>query len=75
MNHSSYKIEDDEYETPVFTYNKELDSLVSANYITKSPKEEDSSPPHIEDVVMDSKEETKNTLPPFKDMSLRSWKT
>ncbi len=68
-------VEDNEYETLVFTYNKELDSLVLANYITKSPKEEESSPPHIEDVVMDSEEETKNTLPPFKDMLLQSWKT
>jgi hypothetical protein len=68
-------VEDDEYKIPVFVYNKELHSLVSTNYITKSPKEEENSPPHIEDAMMDSKEETENTLSPFRDMSVRSWKT
>lgn len=58
-------IEDNEYETPVLAYNKELDSLVLASCITKSLKEEESSTPQIKDVVMDSKEETNNTLPPF----------
>jgi hypothetical protein len=42
-----------------------LDSLVSTNFITRSLKEEDNSPPHIEDTVMDSAEETNNTFPPF----------
>jgi hypothetical protein len=57
--------EDDEYETLIFTYNKELDSLISTNYITRNPKEEERSPPNIEDVVTNSKEETDNTFPPF----------
>jgi hypothetical protein len=68
-------VEDNEYETLILAYSKELDSLVLANCITKSLEEEENSPPHIEDAMMDSEEETTNTLPPFKDMSLRSWKT
>jgi hypothetical protein len=49
----------------VFTYSKELDSLVLANHITKSPEEEKNSPPHTKHVVTNLKEETKNNLPPF----------
>jgi hypothetical protein len=49
---------DNEYETPVITYSRELYSLMLASFITKSLKEEESSPPHTEDVLMDSKEET-----------------
>ncbi len=60
---NAFDIEDNEYETLVLAYNKELDSLILANYITRSLKEEESSPPHIEYVVMDSEEETKNMLP------------
>jgi hypothetical protein len=63
-------VEDDEYETLVFVYSRKLDSLVSANYITKSPKEEEESPPHIKDAVMDLEEETKNTLPPFQGYAI-----
>jgi hypothetical protein len=37
---------DDEYETPILTYNKELDSLILTSCITRSPEEEESSPPH-----------------------------
>jgi hypothetical protein len=58
-------VEDDEYETPILAYSRELDSLVSVSYIIKSPKEEGSFPPHIEDVMTHSKEEVENTLPPF----------
>ncbi len=36
-----------------------------ANCITRSPEEEESSPPHTKDVVRDSKKEMENTLPPF----------
>jgi hypothetical protein len=68
-------IEDDEYQTLIFTYSRELDSLVSANCITRSPEEKESSPPHIEDVVMESKEETKNTLPPFQGYEKWTQKT
>jgi hypothetical protein len=60
-----FDIENNEYETPIFTYSRELDSLVLANYITRSPKEEESSPPHTKNVVTDLEEETKNNLPPF----------
>jgi len=38
---------------------------MSTNYITRSLEEEESSPPHIEDIMMNSKEEIKNILPPF----------
>jgi len=31
----------------------------------RSPKEKESSPPHIEDVMTNSKEKIENTLPPF----------
>jgi hypothetical protein len=48
---------------------------VSASYITRSPKEEESSPPHIKDVMTDLEEERNNTFPPFRDMLLYSWKT
>jgi len=58
-------VEDNEYETLVFSYNKELDSLVSTICITRSPKEEESSPPHTKDVMTDLEEETKNIFPPF----------
>jgi len=69
-------VEDDEYETLVLAYNKKLDSLISTSCITRSLEEEESSPPHIEDVVTNSKKEMENTLPPFqgyansKDMTL-----
>jgi hypothetical protein len=33
-----FDIEDDEYKTLILTYNKELDSLISTNNITKSLK-------------------------------------
>ncbi len=56
---------DNEYETLVLAYSRKLDSLMLASCITRSPKEEESSPPHTEDVLMDSKEEIENTLPPF----------
>jgi len=58
-------IEDDEYNTPIFTYNKELESLISSNCITRSPEEEESLPPHIEDAMTNSKKEMENTLPPL----------
>ncbi len=71
-------VEDDEYETLVLAYNKKLDSLISTSCITRSLEEEESSPPHIKDVVTNSKKEMENTLPPFqgyaktnsKDMTL-----
>jgi hypothetical protein len=37
-----------------------LDLLVSANNITKSNVEKENSPPYLEDVMMDPKEETMN---------------
>jgi hypothetical protein len=46
---------DNEYETPVLAYNKELDSLVLISCITRSPKEEESSPPQTEIVMTNSK--------------------
>jgi hypothetical protein len=58
-------VEDNEYEKLVLDYNKELNSLISASYITKSPKKEENSPPHIKNAMTNSKEEMKNTLPPF----------
>jgi hypothetical protein len=32
---SDLNVEDDPYETPIFTYNKEMDQLVVAYYYTK----------------------------------------
>jgi hypothetical protein len=37
---------DNEYETLVFTYNRELDSLILANCVIRSLEEEKNSPPH-----------------------------
>jgi hypothetical protein len=59
------EVEDNEYETLILIYKKKLDSLVSASCITRSLEEEKSLPPHTKDVVMDSKKEMENTLPPF----------
>jgi hypothetical protein len=59
------KTYNNEYETPILIYNRKVDSLVSTSCITRSLEEEESSPPHIKDVVMDSKEEMENTLPQF----------
>jgi hypothetical protein len=44
---NAFDIKDDEDETPMLTYSKELDSLVLASCITKSLEEEENSPPHI----------------------------
>jgi len=43
------------YETPIFTYSKELDVIVLTGSITISDLEEESSPPYSKDVVIDSK--------------------
>jgi hypothetical protein len=76
---NAFDIKDDEDETPILTYSKELDSLVSASCITKSLEEEENSPPHIKKiVVIDSTKEIENILPAFqgyatmnsKDMTL-----
>jgi hypothetical protein len=48
-----YDAKDDEYKTEILTYNRKLDSLVSISCIIRSPEEEESSPPHTKDVVMD----------------------
>ncbi len=53
---------DDAYETKVFTYNRELDVLIWANFITRIDVEEESSPPYIKDVVRDLEEETTNLV-------------
>jgi len=50
-------VEDDAYETLVFTYNRELDLIELASSITISDVEKESSPPYLEDTMMDSKEE------------------
>jgi hypothetical protein len=52
-------VEDDEYETPILTYNIELDLLVSTSSITRSDVEEKNSPPYPKDVVMDLEKKTK----------------
>jgi hypothetical protein len=44
----------------VITHNKKLDSLILASCIVKSLEEEESSPPHIGDVMMNSEEKTMN---------------
>jgi len=62
---NSFEVEDDEFKTPILIYNRKLDFLMLANCITRSPEEEESSPPHTKDVVRDSKKEMENTLPPF----------
>jgi len=53
---------DDAYETKVFTYNRELDVLIWANFITRIDVEEESSPPYIKDAVRDLEEETTNLV-------------
>ncbi len=63
-------VEDNEYETSIFVYNKDLDSLVSTSCISRSPKEEENSPPHTEDTMMNSKDEMEIFSQRSKDMSL-----
>jgi hypothetical protein len=58
-------VEDDAYETLVFTYNRELDLIELASSITISDVEKESSPPYLEDTMMDSKEETTNWRTPL----------
>jgi hypothetical protein len=58
-------IKNDEYKTIVLPYSRELDSLILANYIIRSPEEEESSPLHIKNVMTNSKEKIKNILQPF----------
>jgi hypothetical protein len=53
-------VEDDEYETPIFTYNRKLDLLVSTSSIIRSDVEEKNSPPYPKDVVMDLGKNTTN---------------
>ncbi len=52
--------EDNAYETPILTYNRELDVLVLANSITKSDVEEENSPPYLENVMTISKKDMTN---------------
>ncbi len=68
-------VEDDEYKTPKLSYSKKLDSLILTSCITRSQEEEESSPPHIEDVVTNSKKEMENTLPPFQGYAKMFQKT
>jgi DNA segregation ATPase FtsK/SpoIIIE-like protein len=63
-------IENNEYETLVLAYSRKLDSLLLANYITKSPEEEESSLPHVKNVVTNLEEETQNNLPPFQGFAI-----
>ncbi len=51
---NNFDIVDDAYETPILAYSRELDVSVSANSITRSDVEEESSPPYSEDVVTNS---------------------
>jgi hypothetical protein len=56
-----FDTKDDAYETTIFTYNRELDLLISASNITKSDVEEESSPPYPEDSMTNSEEEATNS--------------
>jgi hypothetical protein len=62
---------EDEYKTPIFAYNIELDSLILTSYILRSPEEEETSPPHIKDAVTDLEKDLDNILPHSKDMEGR----
>jgi hypothetical protein len=55
-----FDTEDDAYETPVLTYNRELDLPILASSITRSNVEEDNSPPYPKDAMTNSKEEMTN---------------
>jgi hypothetical protein len=54
-------VEDDAYETPILTYSKEFDLLVSANCITTIDVEEENSPPYPKDAMMDLEKKTMNS--------------
>lgn len=56
-----FEAEDDEYETLILAYNRELDLLVSTCSITRINVEEKNSPPYPKNVVMDLEKETKNS--------------
>jgi hypothetical protein len=58
---NAYDVEDNAYKTPILTYNRKLDLLVSTNNISRNSMEEESSPPYLEDAVINSKEETMNS--------------
>jgi hypothetical protein len=58
---NTFDVEDNAYKTSLFTYSRELDILISANFIIRSDVEEKSSPPYPKDVMMDLKEETMNS--------------
>ncbi len=62
---NTFAIKDDEYETLVLTCNRVLDSLMLASYITRSLEENESSPSHTKDVVIDLEKEIENVLLPF----------
>jgi len=57
---NTFDVEDDVCKTPVLVYNKELDVLVSASFITRSNVEEESSSPYLENVVTHLKKEMMN---------------
>ncbi len=57
---NAYDVEDNAYKTPIFTYNKKLNLLVSTNNIIGSSMEEESSPPYPKDAMINSKKETTN---------------
>jgi Leucine-rich repeat (LRR) protein len=61
MDEEYFNTKDDAYETPILAYNRELDLLVLANFITKNDVEEEGSPPYPKNVVMNSKKETMNS--------------
>jgi len=52
---NTFDVEDNAYETLIFTYIKELSFLVSTSNITRRDVEEENSPPYLEDAMMDSK--------------------
>jgi hypothetical protein len=55
-----FYVENDAYKTPILTYNKELDVLVSAASITRSDVEEESSPPYPKYVMTNLEKEMMN---------------
>jgi hypothetical protein len=48
-------VEDNAYETSLFAYSRELDVLISTNFIIRSDVEEESPPLHLKDVMANLK--------------------
>ncbi len=57
---NTYDAKDNAYETPILTYNRELDVLAPTNSITKSNVDEESSPPYLKDALINLEKEMKN---------------